>query len=359
MVLDIIPEQDEPIVDLLEEAEDEEDAQMNIHTVVFGLGPGGEVQAGYKYNPDLLRRLLFPSPTMKADRQPPRKRRRTEDGEGMDIDGDDATITMPLSEPRSVILETLKESYLLSPSALNTGDGVRAYDIALVLEGELEEEAVIIAPGPAEDVIPPTAAPPEMQDLPPTIEEPKGAETPVADSPAVPNPDVKAPNGDVVDQPKSLAAPKEAEIRNSPPPVSIPSPSDTKPQVPTSPTPQPAEATPLDGDITPTPGSPGPGIAKVSPTPEPSTPQPSSATAVIPPPPEIRSTSTRRLSMVSVLDFDDRSKPLLLQELQRHLGEEMFRFTDEGVKVTDGPNEEWTVQVKRWKWGPSTQAISI
>jgi hypothetical protein len=48
MVLDMIPEQDEAIaVDPLKDAGEDEDAQMNIHTVVFGLGPGGEVQAGY------------------------------------------------------------------------------------------------------------------------------------------------------------------------------------------------------------------------------------------------------------------------------------------------------------------------
>lgn len=60
---------------------------------------------------------------------------------GMDVD-EEAQDQKVLPEPRSVILETFKESYLLSPSN-GDGDGQCAYDIALILEAEcvLEEDA--------------------------------------------------------------------------------------------------------------------------------------------------------------------------------------------------------------------------
>lgn len=41
------------------------------------------------------------------------------------------------------------------------------------------------------------------------------------------------------------------------------------------------------------------------------------------------------------------------QVLQRRVGEDMFRFTEEGVNIADGEDStrtEWLVQVKSWKW---------
>jgi hypothetical protein len=50
-VLDVIPEQDEETHAVngsayLDKSEVDEDTQMNVHTLVFGFGPSGEVQAG-------------------------------------------------------------------------------------------------------------------------------------------------------------------------------------------------------------------------------------------------------------------------------------------------------------------------
>jgi hypothetical protein len=49
-VLDVIPEQDEEMALVVDESVVGEDMRMNVHTVVFGLGPGGDVQAGCELN---------------------------------------------------------------------------------------------------------------------------------------------------------------------------------------------------------------------------------------------------------------------------------------------------------------------
>lgn len=48
MVLDVIPEyeHEDTEVETVLPLSEGEDTQMNVHTVVFGLGSGGEVQAG-------------------------------------------------------------------------------------------------------------------------------------------------------------------------------------------------------------------------------------------------------------------------------------------------------------------------
>jgi hypothetical protein len=309
----------------------------------------------YKYDPDLLRRILFPSPSLKTDQQPPRKRRRIDDAEdgdiAMDIDPDDpATASSPLSEARSVILETPKESYLLSPSILDNGDGARAYDIALVLEGELEEEAPTVVPAPVVETTPDGPVDgvtiPEPQK--PPIEATDTQTPPTTTAPVITaEGDFKDINSDVTGEAKLPAKDAPNETASIGPP----------PSVPPSPPLSPAEVPSEDIKLQPTP--PDSEASKAAPVPEPTPAQPPTvpeATLI----PEIPSVSSRRLSTVSIAmpDFDDRTKPLLLQALQRHLGEEMFQFTDEGIKVADGITEElkteWTVQVKRWKWGPRT-----
>jgi hypothetical protein len=54
-VLDVIPEQHEEIDLGVDESVVDEDMRMNVHTVVFGVGPGGDVQAGYALNASLWR----------------------------------------------------------------------------------------------------------------------------------------------------------------------------------------------------------------------------------------------------------------------------------------------------------------
>jgi hypothetical protein len=98
--------------------------------------------------PNVLKEILFPSPrSSSTDQSPPRKRRRrTQETEDVEMENTDNKVT-PTSYGdtlRPVILETVKESYLLSPSVLSSSsvDVQQTYDIALILEAEVivEEE---------------------------------------------------------------------------------------------------------------------------------------------------------------------------------------------------------------------------
>ena len=107
----------------------------------------------YKYVPNLLKEILFPSPRSSSSDQPPsRKRRRTQDSEDsieMEIEDDNNIASTSSVSPqqgdilRPIILDTVKESYLLSPSS---GDVRQTYDIALILEAEVvvEEEPPLV-----------------------------------------------------------------------------------------------------------------------------------------------------------------------------------------------------------------------
>jgi hypothetical protein len=107
----------------------------------------------YKYVPDVLKEIVFPSPQSPSDQPPPRKRRRTQETEDVEMESTDVTPTSSVPQHgdtlRPVILETVKESYLLSPSILSSFPSVDAqqtYDIALILEAEVvvEEEPPLV-----------------------------------------------------------------------------------------------------------------------------------------------------------------------------------------------------------------------
>lgn len=101
----------------------------------------------FKYVPEMLEEILFPAvgvtPVVPVTR---RKRRRVDDEDVEMRDG-------MTREMRAVILETGKESYLLSPSEAE-GEGGRVYDIALMLEGS---EVVVEEDGPVEVAVVPAA----------------------------------------------------------------------------------------------------------------------------------------------------------------------------------------------------------
>ena len=97
--------------------------------------------------PNVLKEILFPSPS--SDQPPPRKRRRTQENEDVEMDNGDnslASTSLHGDSLRPVILETVKESYLLSPSIPSSVDARQTYDIALILEAEVvvEEEPLLV-----------------------------------------------------------------------------------------------------------------------------------------------------------------------------------------------------------------------
>ena len=120
----------------------------------------------YKYVPNVLKEILFPSPrSSSADQPPPRKRRRTLETEDVEMEStDNIASTSSASQNgdtlRPVILETVKESYLLSPSILSSSssssvDKRQTYDIALILEAEVvvEEELALVESAAFDDTL--------------------------------------------------------------------------------------------------------------------------------------------------------------------------------------------------------------
>lgn len=263
----------------------------------------------YKYDPAVVKGILFPG--AEEDHPPPKKRRKldpTENPELMDVETEDtSSSSSPVSYPktRPVMLETAKESYLLSPSG--NGGGPHVYDIALVLEAELEEEPVLEV----------GAATASLSFADPLLVK----STVVGEGAVMSIPSVDATSG-----------------------------KDTTPVGATSPTLQPATSLASDrrNNTLPLVGTDTSATIVPKETAMAVTTKaldPSSLPEILP--------SSRRASLV----YGDPSKPLLLQTLQRNLGEDMFRFLKEGVKVADGLSEdgvqtEWMVQVRRWKWGP-------
>ena len=100
--------------------------------------------------PSVLKETLFPSlRSFSSDQPPPRKRRRTQENEDVEMENADnnvaSTSFVPCDTLRPVILETVKESYLLSPGiplSSSSVDARETYDIALILEADVvvEEE---------------------------------------------------------------------------------------------------------------------------------------------------------------------------------------------------------------------------
>ncbi|KAF8972786.1 hypothetical protein BDZ97DRAFT_858719 [Flammula alnicola] len=322
---------------------------MDVRTMVFGMGASGDLRVGYKYVPSLLKEIIFPSPRSNtADDPPARKRRRvqeTEDVEmadaGVAATADTTTKTATKSRDsntelaRPVILETAKESYLLSPSAPAVSDDVtesapagRSYEIALILETEVVvEEEQPVAEG-AGDKAQEQAESDAVEDM--SMQDDAVDKDPK--SPSVPLP--------VADEPASVSTTAAAESVGK----ALSSPSNTAPTVPSR------ISTPSPRSISP---------SRPSPVHSPE-PEPKDASADGPPsssPPY----AFRHASLTMEEEVDNDKAPLLpllaVQVLQRNMTENMFRFAEEGVYVLDGSAsdgmEEWVIQVKNWKWAPS------
>ncbi|KAF9525960.1 hypothetical protein CPB83DRAFT_858689 [Crepidotus variabilis] len=324
-VLDVIHDADED--DLEEELRrptkkprhEDEQKLMDVCTMVFGMGASADLLVGYKYIPDLLQNVLFPTSPASS---PSHKRRRTDDDDIEMMDLEVETPVVAVREPiRPVILETTKERYLLSPSAdqpdANSG---RSYDIALILEAEVvvEEEPPVeadaiegkpmeIEPTPSADVAPEaqvetTPKPGSPKELPPA--------EPIASM-----------------EPKSSS--KEPEAKATTP---IPSPQPL--QHATSSDPLRSTTSPVH-------------------SPEPTAEDDAGSAPPSTPPPETRQKTP------TILVEDEIIKPqFAVQVLQQNLNKNMLRFAPEGVYVYDGSGDamgmetEWVIQVKNWKWAP-------
>jgi hypothetical protein len=116
---------------------------MDTHTVVFGMSSDGDIHAGFKYDPKVLKNIFF------SGRQSSRKRRRIDDPDKQAVD--DVAVDASIDEPesvleseertRGVVLETSKERFLISPATGESGTdaedseySTRRYIVSSIIE---------------------------------------------------------------------------------------------------------------------------------------------------------------------------------------------------------------------------------
>lgn len=255
----------------------------------------------YKYKPAVLKDILFPVASNSiTDRPPTRKRRRTTIASA-DIlieDPDESEPALPTPN-RPVILETMKETYLLS---LTHGSEFspqgRKYDISLVLEGEIEEDredAIVLFVADKNAV--------RAVETPPC--------SPSADEEEEEPGEIKFSSGLDVEK-NSNGIVKSSDEEKGQDDVSSPRPASSLQPISTNSS-KVAEDVPM-GD-----------------------------------------TSASKLSTGNsgpLTKPDRKFKHPVAQVLQQRVGENMFKFTEEGISIADGEGmtTEWLVQVKNWKW---------
>jgi hypothetical protein len=328
--------EDEQYKPPLEPEKIEEAQLMAVRTVTFGTGLAGDMRLGYvqssciflsislkyapiryKYQPFVLKDILFPLPaTPTPDRPPPRKRRRTTIGSEDIIMDVDPTEEPPAPTPnRPVILETPKETYMLS---LTHGSEFspegRKYDISLILEGEVEEDredAVVLLVADKNAVKAAQETPPPS---PPADNESSEPNT-------VPAPSSNANTGSAS---KSTGVETQRAQDATTPSSRPPSPSPAAPRTN-------VQSTNVDS-------------AKAAAT---SPPRSSEEVA-------LASKTTAQKSQPPAKPVKKTAfKHPVAQVLQRRVGEDMFKFLEEGISIADGEDgltNEWLVQVKSWKW---------
>jgi hypothetical protein len=280
---------------------------------------------------------------------PPKKRRRVgqerveQGGSIEDVEMEDGTRPThlvdedPLLGKRPVILETAKESYLLSPSIQceeeGEGEKRQMYDLALILEAEVVVEEEVVAAEPAER------------------EGRVGRdETPVPILLAQSLKDGESRGVDVERGSVPLKMPVSSTTTTTTEPVHSPEPTDVSdllgPDKPAS-----GMVVEEEGDAVGT----GPGVVVDG----------AGAGA------GAGSGSGSGAGSVKASSLGGGGPPLSLQVLQRNFTREMFRFEDEGVYVLDPGagagagagvrgagagggmgGTEWVIQVKSWRWAP-------
>lgn len=222
---------------------------------------------------------------------------------------------------RSLILETVKESYLLSPSvdSPELGEG-RKYDICLILESEVVVEVDPVVTVVVDDVV--------MGDVVPQVEVVQGLAARMEST--MPEGQPTGASQDVDSKTEDVNSTTETPS-NTVEPTQLPAIGATSPHSKGSSLHPPASLIKVSTDVPST--SSAPEDHPLPPAPDSSIVPPSKENEKVPP-----------------------HQPV--QVLQRNLTESMFRFTWEGVKIversSDGVVEtEWAIQVCNWKWAPA------
>lgn len=258
----------------------------------------------------------------------------------MDVDSAESEPPAPTPN-RPVILETPKESYLLSLAhGSEFSPEGRKYDISLILEGEVEEDredAVVLVVADKNAVktsyeVPPLTPPADELSESKPVPPPLISDVVMDDTETAP----KSSNDESQEKPQSsMQEPPTSSSR-------MPSPSTTVLKTDTQP----------DADSPA--GSTGTTKKEIT--------LPSQSSEEVP-----TSDAHSRIDKDTSAVKASGDKPELVakpsqktvfkhpvaQVLQRRVGEDMFRFTEEGVNIADGEDSmrtEWLVQVKSWKW---------
>jgi len=250
--------------------------------------------SSYKYKPAVLKNILFPvASNLTTDRPPTRKRRRTTlaSADILMEDPDESEPTPPTPN-RPVILETIKETYLLS---LTHGSEFsphgRKYDISLVLEGEIEEdrEDAIVLFVADKNVVRTVETPPCSPTTDEEEEEPGEVKEENSNAMVKSSSEKKVQNGASSSRAISGSQPTTTNLSKVRENISI-------------------------------------GDASVS------------------------KSSTGKSGPLT--KPDKKFKHPVAQVLQQRVGESMFKFMEEGISIADGEGmaTEWLVQVKNWKW---------
>ncbi|KIM90301.1 hypothetical protein PILCRDRAFT_179337 [Piloderma croceum F 1598] len=154
---------------------------MDTHTLVFGLSDEGDLLTGFKYDPKVLKSILFPV------HQPSNKRRKIDgvDEQTTDVDVNADPDTLPDSDDKAertweIVLESPTERFLLSPSPTESGDDAeksvnspRRYKVSQIVErGSVSPDPAVnsdttASVKPVEPPVEPPKPPPPTWSTPP------------------------------------------------------------------------------------------------------------------------------------------------------------------------------------------------
>jgi len=361
---------------------------------------------------------LFPKAYPDRDswaRRPPKKRRRldvnAEDLDvAMDVDLDESKPSSPSVDSRHIVLETAKESFMLSPSLpdgnpgeikKNIPQGGRRYVISLILAEDTEGvDGGNVAKKQAYASTDPSHEPSEINE--PLVGKSHNHSTGHAvsrppsqiqgpDSTTHPQ-EASAQHSTVIVSADGITATEKAHSSQPNPnlagsslpsanplidpavnksPLSSPLPP-SSPELPPAPKPISSVARTTDtieehgagSDSLPVPNSAmplvsSPGLSKPAEIPTPNLADPVEF------PPNLQSTPVTADNVsafapvpqqLPIASHNDSLGRPSVQILRRDLGEELILFTEDAIKILDdlgdGLKKEWSIAVKRWKWAP-------
>lgn len=296
-----------------------------------------------------MKHLLFPGSDSRPSANRPRKRRKLDSGDEqvvVDPELGDDNITLG----RDIVLETSKESFLLSPATSEEDpngmelDGLhvsrKRYAISLILDKDAKVSPPTSVGTVKNDV--PSQSQDQSTDSVATTKKLEGAEA--GRSNGKPPADIPVANANKA--PTTTLSPADAFTMDSSPLSSPHMPS--SPVLPPLSPPVPSNMPLPEGDKTDVPVGP----ATVPTVAGPSTPKPpvnENIQVTAPKIPEPSPSITLASSTAPTSDLGPSPAQPPLRIIQTNLGEDLLQFTQQGIKIGDGPNM-MTIAVHRWKW---------